>query len=697
MKFLIDDLVIYFPYDYIYPEQYTYMKELKMTLDAEGHGVLEMPSGTGKTVTLLSLIIAYILQYPEKLVKLVYCSRTVPEIEKTVGELKRLIDFYKQETNQPDLKFLGLSLSSRKNLCINPEANKSNVGKEVDSKCMSMTASFVREHAKTDKSIKLCSFYEQFDLEGQDSLIPSGVYNLDDLKQYGSKRNWCPYFLARYTMQHANVVIYSYHYLLDPKIAEIVSKDIPKESVVVFDEAHNIDNVCIDSMSLSLNRRLLQRAGENLEALTKQVKKLKQHDEERLNNEYRKLVDGLKEAQIVRETDMALANPILPKDILDEAVPGNIRQAEHFLIFMKRFLEYVKSRLRISHKVQESPPSFINDIFSKVYIDKKPLKFCYERLRSLLKNLEIADLQSFSPLIVLTNFATMVNFRVANMVSLPMTLARPVICPMIVGRGNDQVSISSRYETRDDIAVIRNYGTLVVEMSKVVPDGIVCFFTSYSYMESIVSNWYVQGIIEQILKNKLLFVETQDSIETSLALYNYTKACENGRGAVLMAVARGKVSEGIDFDNHLGRCIIMIGIPYVYTLSSILRARLEFLREMYNINESDFLTFDAMRHAAQCVGRALRGKNDYGIMCFADKRFAKADKRQKLPKWIRDYLQDCDCNLSIEEAMSKAKRWLKQMAQPLTHKEQLGISLLNEELLEQIRLKANYQDNRMEH
>lgn len=26
-----------------------------------------------------------------------------------------------------------------------------------------------------------------------------------------------------------------------------------------------------------------------------------------------------------------------------------------------------------------------------------------------------------------------------------------------------------------------------------------------------------------------------------------------------------------------------------------------------------------MRHAAQCVGRAIRGKTDYGIMIFADK------------------------------------------------------------------------------
>jgi DNA excision repair protein ERCC-2 len=105
---------------------------------------------------------------------------------------------------------------------------------------------------------------------------------------------------------------------------------------------------------------------------------------------------------------------------------------------------------------------------------------------------------------------------------------------------------------------------------------------------------------------------------------------------------------------------------------------------MYDIKENDFLTFDAMRNAAQCVGRALRGKNDYGIMCFADKRYAKADKRTKLPKWIRDYLYDSDCNLSIEEGIQKAKRWFKQMAQPLTHKEQLGISLLDEALLEKL-------------
>jgi DNA excision repair protein ERCC-2 len=50
MKFYIDDLPVVFPYKYVYPEQWNYMKSLKRTLDGDGHAILEMPTGTGKTV-----------------------------------------------------------------------------------------------------------------------------------------------------------------------------------------------------------------------------------------------------------------------------------------------------------------------------------------------------------------------------------------------------------------------------------------------------------------------------------------------------------------------------------------------------------------------------------------------------------------------------------------------------------------------
>jgi DNA excision repair protein ERCC-2 len=49
-----------------------------------------MPTGTGKTVSLLSLITSYQAQY-EQTGKLIYCCRTVGEVEKTMEELRRVI------------------------------------------------------------------------------------------------------------------------------------------------------------------------------------------------------------------------------------------------------------------------------------------------------------------------------------------------------------------------------------------------------------------------------------------------------------------------------------------------------------------------------------------------------------------------------------------------------------------------------
>ena len=52
--------------------------------------------------------------------------------------------------------------------------------------------------------------------------------------------------------------------------------------------------------------------------------------------------------------------------------------------------------------------------------------------------------------------------------------------------------------------------------------------------------------------------------------------------------------------------MIIFGVPFQYTLSHILRARLEFLQSQYQIREQDFLNFDALRQASQCVGRVIR-------------------------------------------------------------------------------------------
>ncbi|KIO13357.1 hypothetical protein M404DRAFT_12318 [Pisolithus tinctorius Marx 270] len=760
MKFFIDNLPIIFPYDRIYPEQFAYMCDLKRTLDATGHCVLEMPSGTGKTVSLLSLIVSY-QQFHATKRKLIYCSRTVPEIEKALTELKRLMKYRVQCTETPEEKlkeerFTGIGLTSRKNLCIHPEVSKEKKGKVVDARCRDLTNTAACSKGRANPgSVELCQWHENLEDYEAGNLIPSGIWTLADVLQYGRDHTTCPYFTIRRMMPFVDVIIYSFHYLLDPKVAEQVSKELSKDAIVVFDEAHNIDNVCIESLSIDLTRPNLDSAARSVAKLGERIEEIKKTDAAKLQDEYAKLVEGLQDSITeTTEEDAFMTNAVLPDDLVKEAIPGNIRKAEHFVAFLKRFVEYLKTRMRVLHVVAETPVSFLQHLKDITYIERRPLRFCAERLQSLIRTLDLSRLDEHSALQKVASFATLVatydkgfllilepfetdNATVPNPVfhltcldpsiaikpvferfssvvitsgtispldmypkmlqftpvvqeTYPMTLTRNCFLPLVITRGSDQVAISSRFEVRNDPAVVRNFGSILVEYSKIVPDGIVAFFPSYLYMESIVAAWNDMGILNEVWKNKLIFVETPDANETSIALENYRRACDNGRGAVLLSVARGKVSEGIDFDHNYGRAVIMFGVPYQYTESRILKARLEYLRDAYRIRESEFLGFDAMRNAAQCVGRVLRGKTDWGLMVFADKRFARADKRAKLPRWINQYITEVASNLSTDMAVTLSKLFMRTISQN-PNENQTGVSLWTLEDVEKAQAKQKEQ------
>ena len=110
-------------------------------------------------------------------------------------------------------------------------------------------------------------------------------------------------------MQFCNVIIYSYHYLLDPKIAERVSKDLSKDCIVVFDEAHNIDNVCIESLSTDITEDSLRRATRGVQNLQSKISEMEESDQQKLQDEYEKLVEGLRGAEEARREDAFMANP----------------------------------------------------------------------------------------------------------------------------------------------------------------------------------------------------------------------------------------------------------------------------------------------------------------------------------------------------------------------------------------------------
>lgn len=124
----------------------------------------------------------------------------------------------------------------------------------------------------------------------------------------------------------------------------------------------------------------------------------------------------------------------------------------------------------------------------------------------------------------------------------------------------------------------------------------------------------------------------------------------------------------------------MFGVPFQYTLSHVLRARLEYLQTHYQIREQDFLNFDALRQASQCVGRVIRSKSDYGLMIFADSRYNRHDKRSKLPKWILQFMSDAYLNLSTDMAMQHVRQFLRLMGQPIDQTALQSVLLTVEEV-----------------
>ena len=96
-----------------------------------------------------------------------------------------------------------------------------------------------------------------------------------------------------------------------------------------------------------------------------------------------------------------------------------------------------------------------------------------------------------------------------------------VLCEIFVSDCSDQLPVSTKFDMRSDPGVVRNYGKLLVEMVSIVPDGIVCFFVSYSYMDGIINTWNESGLLKVkcILSLYLVAKTLSLTIQTSPCLF----------------------------------------------------------------------------------------------------------------------------------------------------------------------------------
>ncbi|KAK6335364.1 ATP-dependent DNA helicase chl1 [Orbilia brochopaga] len=219
------------------------------------------------------------------------------------------------------------------------------------------------------------------------------------------------------------------------------------------------------------------------------------------------------------------------------------------------------------------------------------------------------------------------------------------------------------FERRLDPRLINELGRTILNLCSVIPHGIVAFFPSYSYLEAVVNVWdahagrqldgTTKSLYDSMKSKKAVFVEQKWSSSVDEILREYARAVDSGKGALLLSVVGGKMSEGINFSDNLGRGVIMVGLPFPNIYSADWKAKMEFversmierstegapdakMRQAAKAAAQEYYENACMRAVNQSIGRAIRHRNDYAVILLLDRRFARESIWNKLPKWIRD-------------------------------------------------------------
>lgn len=116
----------------------------------------------------------------------------------------------------------------------------------------------------------------------------------------------------------------------------------------------------------------------------------------------------------------------------------------------------------------------------------------------------------------------------------------------------------------DNPKYLSSLGRTILSLCPVIPNGLLVFFASYVMLNKCRDSWQASGIWAQINRIKAIFVEPQTKEAFVQTMKNYYDKINDPtcKGAIFLAVCRGKVSEGLDFADMNGRGVIITGLPF---------------------------------------------------------------------------------------------------------------------------------------
>uniref|UniRef100_A0A671VSG6 Regulator of telomere elongation helicase 1 n=1 Tax=Sparus aurata TaxID=8175 RepID=A0A671VSG6_SPAAU len=676
----LNGVTVNFPFT-PYDCQKDYMSKVIECLQTKSNGVLESPTGTGKTLCLLCSTLAWREHFKDTISarkiaerlgseemfpntplsswgtaatdgdtptyytdvpKIIYASRTHSQLAQVINELKNT-------SYRPKVCVLG----SREQLCINQEV-------------MRQESNHIKVHMCRSKvSTRSCVFYNNYEEKSTDKDLVNSILDVEDLVKFGNKQRACPYYLSRSLKQQADIIFMPYNYLLDPKSRRAHNIEL-NGAVIIFDEAHNVEKTCEESTSFDLTPYDIASAIDAVNRLlVEQAKDVSCGDS--VSGDFN--VDSLNSGQngylshlstcflSILSVCLSFIYELLERAQLTYSSKTAVCEALEQIIGYLSGRQYgLVSYSFLYNMLLDLGYLTLNLVNWSLYISLHPVGnilsyWCFSpgfSMQDLVSQGVRCIILTSGTLSPLSSFTS--EMRIEFKVSLENShvIDRDQIFVSVIDRGPDGVHLSSAFDRRFVPENMASLGNTVANLSRVVPHGLLVFFPSFPLMEKTLEFWRVRHA-DRIETVKPIFVEPKGKGTFTEVMDGYYSKVNDpaSKGGTFFAVCRGKASEGLDFANTFGRGVIITGLPFPPRMDPRVILKMQFLDEMIRKNTSklkylsgqQWYKQQAFRAVNQAIGRVIRHREDYGAIFLCDQRFKNSDARAQLPSWVRPYVR----------------------------------------------------------
>ncbi|KAL4706903.1 hypothetical protein ACJJTC_012362 [Scirpophaga incertulas] len=245
------------------------------------------------------------------------------------------------------------------------------------------------------------------------------------------------------------------------------------------------------------------------------------------------------------------------------------------------------------------------------------------------------------------------NLKSVNVVKCDHVVPPDNIIAVCLSKGPTNATLSFTYEHRMSAELLNEVGRILRNVCNIVPGGVVCFLPSYTYEQTLFDHLKTQGQLESIKKRKHLFREPKSAADVDQVLSKFAASVRNKNseqnGALLLSVVGGKLSEGLNFSDDLGRCVIVVGMPYPNIKSPELQEKMNYLNKSIGPGAGNaYYEGLCMKAVNQCIGRAVRHANDYACVVLIDERYSRPQTTAALPTFVqKSLIADCTFGKAI--------------------------------------------------